>query len=294
MDQEAEVIENPDNLEVVAPEDAHVIEPLIFKDREVGNSSLIVLNQEIHSIDLEGLWRNTKLHICADGGANRLFEYWKKHQRTEEFVPDFIVGDLDSLKADVQQFYEQHGCIVIPQYTQYASDFMKSMRLSMIYFQSETTRGLLYEPIESNKGLEFIQLEPAQVSVDMYILNGLGGRFDQTVHSINQVIQLAQQFVQNSFRFITPDDIVFLLRKGVNYIKYPSKQSFGCQGNPVCGMLPLNTEVVLNTRGLKWDVLHWPSSMGGHVSSSNALVGISGAVIECSNDMIINIEHSFN
>ena len=57
------------------------------------------------------------LHICADGGANRLYDLFSSGQaaaaaaaeRRALYCPQIIKGDLDSLRPEVQQFYEQHG-----------------------------------------------------------------------------------------------------------------------------------------------------------------------------------------
>ena len=54
------------------------------------------------------------LHICADGGANRLYDLFSSGQaaapeRRARYCPQIIKGDLDSLRPEVQHFYEQHG-----------------------------------------------------------------------------------------------------------------------------------------------------------------------------------------
>ena len=56
------------------------------------------------------------LVICADGGANRVHEAaprWVQGGDADaarrQFVPAAVVGDLDSLRADVREFYEGLG-----------------------------------------------------------------------------------------------------------------------------------------------------------------------------------------
>jgi len=60
-----------------------------------------------------------RIRYCADGGANRLYdrfvkgkgkvenEDWTAEDEDEErWLPDLVLGDLDSLKPDVKKYYE--------------------------------------------------------------------------------------------------------------------------------------------------------------------------------------------
>ena len=58
------------------------------------------------------LWNSFECKICADGGANRLFDQLEVEKRPL-FIPNFIVGDLDSVRDEVKQFYRY---VVIYQY----------------------------------------------------------------------------------------------------------------------------------------------------------------------------------
>lgn len=282
------VTENPDHMDIDAIDGANVY-PLHFLSPHE-RTSLVILNQKIENIDLETLWYNTSLHVCADGGANKLFEFWEKTGRQNEFVPHFIVGDLDSLDDETRGFYESHGTKIIPQYTQYASDFMKAISVVVLYFaDKQVLEGNIDDHDGVSKLVEQVDLAQ-QLRIDNYILNGLGGRFDQTIQSINQLLILKQQQQHLTDYFITQDDIVFLVPKGLNFIQYESKEVFG-RANPVCGLLPIGGPVKLTTRGLKWDVKDWDTQMGGSVSSSNALVGNKGFVVDTTGDIIVNIEY---
>ncbi len=88
--------------------------------------ALIILNQPFSKSLLFRLWHASDWRCCADGGANRLHDLlssvddrptsyvarllglFLQSQRTEadEYLPDLLKGDLDSLRDDVRQYYE--------------------------------------------------------------------------------------------------------------------------------------------------------------------------------------------
>lgn len=60
--------------------------------------------------------RAATLRVCADGGANRLYDELphmlpgrSADAVRAQYLPTFIKGDLDSLRPDVAAFYRQHG-----------------------------------------------------------------------------------------------------------------------------------------------------------------------------------------
>lgn len=64
------------------------------------------------------------VRICADGGANRLYDCVEPDQRPE-FLPHMIKGDLDSLRADVRAYYASMGVRIVHNGSEYATDLMK-------------------------------------------------------------------------------------------------------------------------------------------------------------------------
>ncbi|KAF6252257.1 hypothetical protein COO60DRAFT_1704370 [Scenedesmus sp. NREL 46B-D3] len=62
------------------------------------------------------LWQQATTRICADGGANRLYDQipvmlpgTDPFAAREAHLPDLIKGDLDSVRADVTDFYTSRG-----------------------------------------------------------------------------------------------------------------------------------------------------------------------------------------
>lgn len=298
---ETQVIERDEEFEVCVPDGQYnLIEPFELVQMKVSRprTALVILNQLIQEIDLTYLWANCELVVCADGGANQLYDYFYSESERCQYIPQFIVGDMDSLKREVREYYQSKGCRVIAQYTQYASDFMKAMQLAQIYFHSiEFQHKLKFDNIDDYDGLpklsESIEV-PNTDPIEVYVLSSIGGRFDQTIHSINQLYVLHELYPQNKLYLITQHDIIFLLTKGKNFVKYHSKLIIHSNQIPIAGLLPIGAEVILNTQGLKWDVVNWKSSMKGKVSSSNWLMGINGVLIDTTDTIVMNVEFQHN
>jgi thiamine pyrophosphokinase len=294
---EPRVIERPLDYKVDPPTEDHtVIEPAEFGYASTSNerAALVLLNQPYSNIEIRLLWANCSLHVCADGGANQLYRYFDQEEERRQYIPEFIVGDLDSLEEEISQYYTSKGCVVIRQSSQYATDFNKAINVVQLYFHSgELQRVLRGTEFSLDNGLqELVQSNNVEDddSIKICVLSALGGRFDQTIHSINQLYTLNSRFPKLLFYFITNVDIIFLVKKGLNYIKYPNKSVFNKSSMPICGLLPLGTEVVLNTHGLRWDVENWQSGMRGNVSSNNGITGIDGFTVSTTDDIVMNIE----
>ncbi|ODV78618.1 Thiamin pyrophosphokinase [Suhomyces tanzawaensis NRRL Y-17324] len=297
MGNEELVIERADLLEVTEPsaaEDVNWIKPFEFL-RLQPRTALVILNQSIGAINLLKIWGNTELHVCADGGANQLYDYFQDPEARAQHIPQFIVGDFDSLRTDVKHYYSDRGAVVVEQQTQYSSDFMKAALVVRLYFLLDSVRQSLYDEIDTYNGLaemaEKAQASNSEETTRIYYLGGIGGRFDQTVQSISQMYSMNESTPYIQQFFITNDDIIFLAKKGKNYVSYGNKNQFHTSTLPCCGLLPMgNRPVVLNSYGLKYDVENWHSLIGGKVSSSNSVAGISGFYIDTSDALVVNIE----
>ena len=67
--------------------------------------ALVMTNSATMDVALaKRFWDRFEYRICADGGANRLFDGLSAEDRVR-YVPDAVKGDLDSVRADVRAFY---------------------------------------------------------------------------------------------------------------------------------------------------------------------------------------------
>ncbi|SCV04508.1 LAME_0H18998g1_1 [Lachancea meyersii CBS 8951] len=297
------VVENPDSILVEKPAFySHVLDLNGFLSPDHDNSALLILNQKINIGEVfSKLWGNYNVHICADGGANRLYEYFADDAKRAKFVPDYIVGDLDSVRHEVLTFYLENGVSVIGQSSQYSTDFTKSLRLiSLHFYHSEFLKMLKTGNFDQNYGIDdcdgLEQLYKAERSswvtrdIDLLVLNAIDGRFDQTVHSITQLYTTSRTDVYYRLCYLTSTDLIMLIPTGGALITYDKAFKTHCIRN--CGLLPLGGPTVINsTRGLKWDVTDWHTSiMEGKVSSSNRFVGEDCCFFDVKDPLVLSIE----
>ncbi len=118
-------------------------------------TALIVCNGVPPAIELmEKLWQQVDLKICADGGANFVM--------SQGFMPDAVVGDMDSIFLETQQKLDLEQLIKIPE--QNTNDGDKALRYCL------------------NQGME-----------EVHLLGAAGERSDQFLANIELLYKYAAQ-----------------------------------------------------------------------------------------------------
>lgn len=317
----AQVVENPDNIQIASEwsqPDVNIIKPFDFFESGDGYANakaLIILNQNITvcPVFFRKIWDSCELHICADGGSNKLLDF------DSGFTPEYIVGDLDSATAETLQFYKNRGTSVIAQRSQYATDLDKAVALTNLYFnyksknetkqkQSLTFNDYLYS-LNTNDGLCSENLKIASdnsENIKLVLLGAIGGRFDQTLNALSKLYQLNSTYSHIDSILLNPEHTEFILYlpKGKNFIKFPKikeseeiekfgttfKKSKSRQRLRNVGILPMLAPTILRTSGLKWDVNNWESQFGMAMSTCNLQVGETGFGIETTSECFVNVE----
>ncbi|KXN73796.1 Thiamin pyrophosphokinase [Conidiobolus coronatus NRRL 28638] len=204
--------------------------------------ALIILNQpipEYQSRLFENLWSKADVILCADGGANRLYDYLKASNRQTELLPNYVIGDLDSIRDDVVEFYQSQGVNPIKIDDQYSTDFTKCFK-----HIEELNQHDIY---------------------NIVMLGGLNGRFDHSISQVNNLYDLKDH--RYPLYIISDSSLTFLLDKGEHELNFNPNYE-----GPTCGLLPLGFPVKsLTTEGLVWNLENHESKMGGMVSTSNLL-----------------------
>ncbi|KAJ1566747.1 hypothetical protein HK096_000496, partial [Nowakowskiella sp. JEL0078] len=157
-----------------------------FSSDAAGNSrALVILNQPICSLTLfKKIWDSVSVRICADGGANRLFDSFESDEERKEFLPDYIHGDLDSVRPAVKDWYESHNVNVSKSFCQDSTDFQKCLKI--------------LQELEGDNG-----------TFDVIAYGALGGRLDQSMSSIHLLHCLGHE---RKLILASVDSFAFLLQ----------------------------------------------------------------------------------
>jgi len=211
-----------------------------------GSFTALALNYYLPSF-LGRLWDQATTRICADGGANRIRQFFGNQQFKR---PDFVVGDFDSIRPDVRREFEQKGSKFFHIYDQDYNDLHKCLTV----------------------------LKEKSIKDPIVVFGAIGGRLDQTGASFSVALQHPDQRVffldENNFStWIYPRD------KG---ILTPQKWT-----TKICGLIPFLRPVkLIKTSGLKWDC-NFGLGMDTFISSSNEIAeGSTKVLIETSDPIL--------
>jgi len=204
-------------------------------------AALVVLNSpSFGRAMLERLWAGAALHVCADGGANRLFDSSDASMRSS-LVPHHIVGDLDSARPDVVDFYKALGSGLERAEDQDRNDLDKALDVVERCWAAAGT--------------------PAEMR-SVAVLGAFGGRFDQEMACFNSLYR-----THVNVRLYSDDNVAILLRPGAHRIRVDPRFE-----GPTCGLIPLGGRCdKVTTTGLRWNLSDEPLAFGELVSTSNAI-----------------------
>ncbi len=158
---------------------------------------LIIANGELEAPpDLPKRLRSIDLIIAADGGG--------RHCRRLGLHPDLLIGDLDSIPANVKAEMETEG-----------------------------VRVLAYPPEKDQTDLELALLHAKQVDANqVLVLAGLGRRWDHSV--ANLLLAAHPQFSEQHILFLQGEQQLFVLRRGAQLEASPRRVGFPATSGRRC------------------------------------------------------------
>lgn len=188
------------------------------------------------------MWSLAKVRICADGAANRLFDFLGNECFRATHMPDLIRGDLDSLRGDVRSFYEGRGVSVERDGCQDTHDMDKCLKALEEY--SSLRKGVAAEEMK------------------VVVLGAFGGRMDHVMANLNML------FCRRAFGrmvLLSSDSLAMFLPPG-EHLVHPNRAMEG----PTCALVPLGAPCPrVTTSGLRWNLSEGELRFGGLVSTSN-------------------------
>ncbi|CAN6347128.1 unnamed protein product [Urochloa humidicola] len=208
--------------------------------------ALIVLNQPLPRF-APRLWSRAALRVCADGGANRVFDGMPEMLHGQDpdevrasYKPDVIKGDMDSVRPEVKEYYSNLGTKIVDEsHDQDTTDLHKC-----IDFIAKNS------PVADKSNLCIL------------VLGALGGRFDHEMGNIN-VLHL---FPNIKIILLSDDCLIFLLPRTHTHMIHIERLIEG----PHCGLIPIGMpSTSTTTTGLRWNLDNTSMSYGGLVSTSN-------------------------
>ncbi|CAN6468915.1 unnamed protein product [Victoria cruziana] len=227
--------------------------------------ALVVLNHQL-PVFTPLLWEHASLRVCADGGANRVYDEMPKLLFQEDpldvrsrYKPDAIKGDMDSIRPEVRKFYNDLGTEIVDEsHDQDTTDLHKCVS----YVRNCTP-------------------DSVKPSLSILVAGALGGRFDHEIGNIN----VLHRFSDTRVILLSDDSIVYLLPRTHQHEIYIQSSVEG----PHCGLFPVGRpSLCTTTTGLQWDLTESEMGFGGLISTSN-IVREEKITVQSDSDLIWTI-----
>ncbi|KAF8719981.1 hypothetical protein HU200_024751 [Digitaria exilis] len=205
--------------------------------------ALVVLNQPLPRF-APLLWSRAALRVCADGGANRVFDGMPEllpDQDPDEvrarYKPDVIKGDMDSVRPEVKEYYSNMGTRIVDD-----------------SHDQDTT--------DLHKCITFVVKNSDNSNLCILVLGAVGGRFDHEMGNIN----VLHMFPNINIVLLSDACLIFLLPRTHAHEIHIERSIEG----PHCGLIPIGMpSTSTTTTGLRWNLDNTSMNYGGLISTSN-------------------------
>lgn len=258
---------------------------------ELENMALIILNQPINDQNerlFTRLWAKAKIKFCVDGGTNRLYDWCRFAERRrqanetnnndhDQYIPDYIVGDLDSIEDEIKNYYVKQGSTCVRLLNQDLTDFTKTLKLAVNCISNRRVDEDLMSPEHDDHHDElnltrrrFDTLKAVKIET-IYCFCEFTGRLD---HALSNLSSLYDKCLRGVFTYmVSGESLTFLLNAGENVIYLDDDEGkHWCARGKHCGLFPLGEQALVTTHGFKWNLNEQYLKFGSFISSSNEFV----------------------
>ncbi|KOB89076.1 hypothetical protein PFDG_04163 [Plasmodium falciparum Dd2] len=238
----------------------------------------IILNNTLCSHSYE-IIKNSNILICADGGANRLYDLCctmnEQHvsnyciNNNRSFVQGMELNKNDYKKEEMKKRGKQDISNPIIQHT----NDKNVTNFDSIYphvYKHYKNKGVLFEKCQNQENTDLDKciekIKPYIYENDkILVLGATGNRFDQTCANISSLYKNVQTI--NNIYLIGENNFIFLLKKG-NHVIQINLNAF----QKGCALLPIGGKCKVKTEGLKYNLNYEYLSFDSLISSSNEII----------------------
>jgi thiamine pyrophosphokinase len=213
------------------------------------------------------LWAGAKFRVCADGGSNQVFDLMQDSGRALA-RPDLIIGDMDSIRPSVGDYWAAQGSELLRIEDQDTTDLEKALMFLLGREGYQLGDGQLRGGRGSTlaQAANKLQHLEATEDIDSVVIYGpFTGRFDHMMASIHALYEL-QQHAGCRLLLLSEGTVLELLMPGKHEIRPNSLlEPLGTH----CGLLPYIHVDRVATEGLKWDLTGQAMDFRSLISTSN-------------------------
>lgn len=201
-------------------------------------------------------------------------------QRSDKYIPNLIVGDLDSIHPVVQQYFEKEGCDIWKVLDQDRNDLDKALDAVQEEHQRRLVRcrkrrgtGVRVDH-ETTNNEDYSNSSSTAPFTHVAVYGAFGGRFDQEMASLQALHKWSDQFGAANLWLYDEHTCACLLRPNSPRLRRnvvtmcPSVENLKS-----VGLIPLGGRCdKVITSGFRWNLDEDSMEFGGLVSTSNEML----------------------
>jgi len=134
----------------------------------------IFLNRQVPINVYKRIFAISKGTYVADGGANYIYDSLQQEEKTS-LIPNAIIGDFDSIRSEVINYYQLNGSDIVHTTNQNTSDLQK-----VAYY--------VFDQVTKHYNLSKENPLPKLI---LLIVGAFGGRMDHTLSNLHSLQKLS-------------------------------------------------------------------------------------------------------